>query len=357
MKRLIWILPLCLVAAPGVWFLVKGSGPGETSARSVTVQRGSVTRSATAVGRIEVLHEVPVKSRSGGILTKLFVQLGQKVQAGDPLAEVRPVLTTQTFLGAERALEMARDGEESAREYLEGEHLAAIFTRLLMGKKNLERMYRGAELSRRQAEEDLKLLKEGKVVIEKKAVDFIVRAPVGGNVLEIPLQEGAPVIPSSSYGSGSVLAILADLSRMVFRGTVDEIDAGRLKEGLAAEITVGALRGAALSGKLTEISLKARERNNAVVFDVRIAVDHPGDVTLRSGYSAVARIEVDRRDDVLVLPERVVEFRQGKAFVQVPDGAGGRAEREIEVGLGDGFSLEVMRGLAEGQVVLERTYE
>jgi multidrug efflux pump subunit AcrA (membrane-fusion protein) len=77
-----------------------------------------VVRKATAVGRIEVEHEVPVNSLTGGILTKLFVKPGQKVEAGTPLAEVRPISTEQAILAAERNLDQAIQGEESAEEYL-----------------------------------------------------------------------------------------------------------------------------------------------------------------------------------------------------------------------------------------------
>jgi multidrug efflux pump subunit AcrA (membrane-fusion protein) len=71
----------------------------------------------------------------------------------------------------------------------------------------------------------------------------------------------------------------------------------------------------------------------------------------------VAEIEIDRRDDVLVLPERVLDYRDGKSFVDILDEKGRRTEKEIETGLGDGMTVEVSGGLSEGDVVLERTYE
>jgi len=322
----------------------------------VKVARGTIARKATAVGRIEVEHEVQVNSPWGGTLTKLFVTLGQRVERGDKLAEIRPILTDQTKLGTERALEQAALGEESAREYLEGKHLASFFTRMMLGEKNIERMHRQSVLGREQVEEQAELMEKGATKVGEYTIDYIVRAPAAGHVIEIRNREGAPIIPSSTYGTGSVFITLADMDRLLFRGTVDEIDVGKLAEGMAARIKIGALPSAAVTGKVAEIGLRAGERNNAVVFDVRIALDAAPDVKLRSGYSAVAEIEIERREDVLVLPERVVEFRGGKAFVQVPDGRGGREEKDIEAGLSDGLSVEV-RGLAEGDQVLERIYE
>jgi HlyD family secretion protein len=57
-----------------------------------------------------------------------------------------------------------------------------------------------------------------------------VRAPVRGHVLQI-VREGDPVTPASTFGIGTVIAVLGDLDQPVFRGTVDEIDVGRLREG------------------------------------------------------------------------------------------------------------------------------
>jgi HlyD family secretion protein len=71
----------------------------------------------------------------------------------------------------------------------------------------------------------------------------------------------------------------------------------------------------------------------------------------------VAEIEVDRRENVLVLPERLVEFRGGRSFVGIPDGRGGRAEKEVRTGLGDGLVVEVLDGLAEGDEVVEKALE
>lgn len=359
MKKWLIFLLICGLAGGAVWLQFFTSTEGQESLAEVTVSRGDIVRRATAVGRIEVEHVIPVNSRNGGILTRLFVTLGQPVKAGDPLAEVRPLPTTLSLLQAERALELAREAEKSAQEYVDGEHLASLATRLFTGEKSIERMHKSAVLNRRHAEENLKLLKEGKAVVDNRELDYTIRAPVDGHVIAIRNREGAPVTPASMYGTGTELMALADLDDMLFRGTVNEIDVGRLKVGMPVKIKVGALPGQAFQGKLTEIALTSEYRNNAVLFPVRIALEKPADaeVMLRSGFSAVAEIEVVRREQVLSLPERVVDFRRGKAFVSVPGGDGRRLEREVKVGLSDGMTVEILSGVSEGDTVMERTYE
>jgi HlyD family secretion protein len=345
---------LTAAAAAMLWSCTGESGAADRG--TVVVRRGTLTRHAVAVGRVEAEREVMVKSRNGGILTKLLVRLGQRVKQGDPLAEVQPVITNIDLIRAERAVAAARRGEEAAEEYARGEHLAAKFMSFFQGEKNVQRMLTGARLGREQAEEQLKLLREGKIEIDEREVDSVVRAPASGHVVAIVTREGAPVVPSSSYGSGTVLMILADLEQLVFRGTVDEIDVGRMRVGMTADVEIGALPGVRVTGVVDEIGLRAKRQNDAVVFDVRLdltfAEGHGA--ALRSGYSAVAEVVTAERDDVLVVPERVVTFRGGKAFVTLADGSAGGTEVEIEAGISDGLQVEVINGLEEGAALLER---
>lgn len=355
MKKLIWIagLPLLLLVIAIAVFLPDRD---EHARATVRVVKGSVARHAVATGRIEARFEVPVKARNGGVLTERFVELGQQVKKDDPLVEVRPVLTDLDRLQAEHALLAARDAEESAEEVRQGENLMGRTMRWYQGQDNLERMRRSAERARLDVQQQLELLREGRVEVEGLVIDYIVRAPIDGHVIELPAEVGQPVVPASSYGSGTQLLILADLSRLVFRGTVNEIDVGRLREGMTARIDVGALPGTEVTGELVEISLRSRSVNNATVFGVKLEVEVPPGLTLRSGYSAVARIELARVDGVLVIPERLVDYRDGGAFVLIGDGGSGTLEKEIGAGLSDGLTVEITEGLAEGDEVLERVF-
>jgi len=357
MTRSPWPLLLPSLLVPVLFACGDSSGgSADGPATEVQVTRGTVVRQAVAVGNIEPEHEVGVKSLSGGLLTNLQVELGERVEKGQALAEVRPVVTPRTRLELERGLEAAQKAEEAAEEMLGGDTLAGVFMKGFQGAKSVKRMHEDAVRGREDAEKALRLFDEGIVTIDAYEVDFFVRSPIAGHVLELPVREGGPIVPRSSYGSGTVLATIGDMDRSVFRGTVDEIDVGRLAVGMETRVRVGALSGVELTGKLVEIALKSRVRNNAIVFDVRIEVETPDEVTLRSGYSATAEIEIARSENVLVLPERVVEFRASSAFVRARSPAGDIEEREITVGLSDGLTLEVQSGLVEGDRVLERAY-
>ena len=158
-----------------------------------------------------------------------------------------------------------------------------------------------------------------------------------------------PGVPLTSYQAGTALTNLADMNALVFKGTVDEIDVGKLHEGMPAHIKIGALPEAKVEGKIYKISPKSKTAEGATLFDVEIELLPAKDVVLRAGYSANAEIAVREKRDVLLVPERLVTFADGKASVELP----GKAEKdppvkkEIKTGLSDGMNVEVAEGLGE----------
>jgi len=204
------------------------------------------------------------------------------------------------------------------------------------------------------ARERLALLEKGKIKIANANIETIIKAPTDGYVLEKMTDVGDPIVPLTSYQAGTVLFTVADMKNLLFKGTVDEIDVGKLTEGMEAEIQVGALPGKPVKGTLIKISLKARKEDNTTVFPVEIVVDMTGDQVLRAGYSANANIIIQKKDSVLAIPERVVTFRNDSAFVNIPQGAEGKKEIFIKTGLSDAIYIEVISGLEQGQEVLEK---
>ncbi|MFQ6003787.1 MAG: efflux RND transporter periplasmic adaptor subunit, partial [Candidatus Zixiibacteriota bacterium] len=139
-----------------------------------------------------------------------------------------------------------------------------------------------------------------------------------------------------------------------FRGTVDEIDVGKLKEGMPVDLKIGALPNDTIEGMLYKISPKAKLEENTTLFDVEIKITKAGFKMLRAGYSANADIIIQKKEDILVIPERVVEFKEDTAFVEVKEPNGEIIKKSIKVGLSDGLNIEVLEGLEEGDLLVER---
>jgi HlyD family secretion protein len=143
------------------------------------------------------------------------------------------------------------------------------------------------------------------------------------------------------------------MGKLLFKGTVDEIDVGKLNEGMTAEIQVGALPGKPVKGVVKKISLKARKDDNTTVFPVEIGIVLEAGQVLRAGYSANANIIIQQKDSVLAIPERVVTFRNDSAFVHISESEG-KKEVYIQTGLSDAIYIEIKAGLNENQEVLEK---
>jgi HlyD family secretion protein len=124
---------------------------------------------------------------------------------------------------------------------------------------------------------------------------------------------------------------------------------------MSARIKVGALPEAKVDGRVYKIAPKSKTAEGATLFDVEIELIPGPGVVLRAGYSANADIVVKEKKDVLLLPERLVTFADGKATVEVPSAPGAEpTKKDIKVGLSDGISVEVAEGLKEKDLVVER---
>src|SRR5205085_10081298 len=100
--------------------------------------------------------------------------------------------------------------------------------------------------------------------------ESIIRAPAAGTVLTRSVNPGDPIVPLTSYQPGTEMATVADMRDLIFKGTVDEIDVGKLAVGMTARIKVGALPSDVVSGKVSRIAPQAQQKEGATLFDVQV---------------------------------------------------------------------------------------
>ena len=357
MKKRVVIPTATVISLAVVGFLIfGGSGDSaENALPTVKVNRGTIVDKALAVGTIEPENEISVKSKVTGVVSHIYADVGAYVKAGQPLLEVRPDPTPLELADAKRQVELA----EVELNNLEREKTRknTMIKSGLISTKEFEdfiQQYDEAELRLKIARERLALLESGRVKIGDTEIESIVKAPIDGFVLNRTVEVGDPVTPLTSFQEGTVLMKMANMERLLFKGTVDEIDVGKLQEGMEANIKVGALPNDTVQGVLRKIWLKAEKRENATVFPIEILIPRSNTAVLRAGYSANANIIINKKEGVLIVPERVVTFRNDSAFVQFALGAGREEQRVIETGLSDAINIEVKSGLAEGDEVFEK---
>ena len=370
MKRTGTILLVLVIIAGlsvGAYYVYENQNGEEEEAPHVLVERGDIIDKALAVGTIEPRVEVSVKSQFSGVARRIFAEVGDFVQAGDALIEIKPTPTPQELVDAERQIELREievsnlESEYNRQKQLHDKQLVAT-----QDFERAQRAYQEAVLQVQLARDELQLLRNGQVSTSKGTFESTVRAPVSGFILEKMVEIGDNIVPLTSFQEGTVLMTMANMDDLIFRGTVDEIDVGRLDEGLNASIKVGALPNASVEAVLSKIWLKAEKEENSTVFPVELEIVSateqdlaqpeaaPIPVILRAGYSANAEIIIEKREQVLLIPERVIEFAGDTARVNILLAENESEERIIETGLSDAISIEVIEGLDEGTKVREK---
>ena len=354
MKKLV-VIVLILAAAGVGYFLINKNGNGKDELfKRVAVEQGTIVEKALAIGKIDPDYEIVVKSQVSGIVDIIHKEVGEVVGRGEPLMVVKPEPTPLELAGVRRDLEMAQLNLDKARRDLD--RASKLKDGDMMTESDFEdmqKLFREAELREKQQRQRLELTEKGKSRIGGRQVESLIRSPIDGMILERLVNRGDPVVPLTSYQPGTELMKLADMNNLIFVGTVDEIDVGKLRENMAATIHIGALPSDTLAGELYFISPKSRTKDNAIVFDIKIRITDRAGVNLRAGYSANADIVIRSKEDVPTLPERLVTFRNDSSFVKIPNEADSLIDHPIEVGLSDGLTLEVVDGLAVGDSVVE----
>jgi len=342
-KKVLLIAFLLIIVGGVLFFAIDGAAKKENGYKTVPVERGEIVDKALAVGRIEPKREISVKSKISGIVKKAYVEIGDKVKVGDPLFDIAPDPTPVEFAEAKRQVELYQVTFDNAKQLISHQE----YDRALAD-------YDEAELRLKLSQEKLALIESGRTEIADRRVDNIIKSPISGTVLSLLVEEGDPIVPLTSYQAGTDLMTLAQMDDLVFKGNVDEIDVGKLYEGMPVEIEIGALPNDTVSGVLTKISPKAHKEEGSTLFEVEITIGEVGKKFLRAGYSANADIVITKKEDILLIPERLVKMEDSIATVEVEDSTGVITSREVTTGLSNGINIEIVKGLEEGELVVER---
>jgi HlyD family secretion protein len=360
MRKLWKVLLLLFIlagASAAVYAWTRNSRKNAGGLKEVEVATGSIVEKAVAVGQIQPRQKFQVKSKISGIVRRALVQVGDTVQAGDALFEIAPDPTPLEVTEVDRRVESAeasfRRAESDYQRALELSRSGVMPKSEADGKKESFELTRVALT---KAQQDRELTRRGRLTVG--GTESIIRAPAAGTILTRVVNPGDPIVPLTSYQPGTEMATVADMRDLIFKGTVDEIDVGKLSIGMPARIKVGALPTDVVTGRVSRIAPQAQQKEGATLFDVEIELDPGQKITLRAGYSANADVIIREKKDVLTLPERLITFEDGgkKATVEIAaaDPKAQPKKVEIKTGISDGLNVEVLSGLKKGDKVVER---
>ena len=284
----------------------------EGSAAVATVERRTIDVVAEAAGLVEPVRVVEVKSNASGEVLQVTVETGDRVEQGTLLAEIDP-------RDVQSAVDQAAADLESARVALATAEAARTRSRRLRdeGLVPAQEYEQTVEIT---AATRAALVRARTIhrLAQEKRQDVTIRAPIAGTVIERTVEPGQIIASATSNVSGgTTLFRMADLADMQVRAQIDEVDIGRIRPGLPAEVTVEAYAGRTFRGTVSKIEPQAVVEQNVTMFPVLVRLPNPEGL-LRPGMNAEVTVEIARRADVLAVPNAaVVSPREARAAAEV----------------------------------------
>jgi HlyD family secretion protein len=381
---LIVVLVAGLVAA-------KSGGTKIDPTKMGKVEKGDIAKSVVATGKIEPITKVEIKSKASGIVKKLYVEAGDKVKAGQVLAELdreeiqasvrsseAQLLSAEANMRAaeadqkrsevdamgvdvpmlkrayERAQQMAKEGvvSQAALDDAEKNYEMA------QNKQNVARAQLTVSKAKyAQASADVQRNRANLQQLKEQLGYTTIVAPIDGIILSRDVEMGDAVSSILVMGSSATLVMtIGDTNEVYVKGKVDESDIGKVYLGQPARIKVESFKDKSFTGKVTKISPMGVEKDNVTTFEVRVSIINPGG-ELKAAMTANAEIIMEEHKNVLMVPEAAIVYdRDKKASIEVPDlkGKEGKRKVPVEIGISNGAKTELLKGLNEGeQVVLQ----
>lgn len=336
-------------------FLYRKSQPKDVIYNVTKVVKADIIQTTVATGKIEPRDEVQIKPQISGIISELYKEAGELVKKGEVIAKVKVIPELGQLNSAESRVRLAEmNGKQAETDF---ERMKTLFDKKLVSSEEYEKTLLAVQQAREEiqaAKDNLEIIKEG---ITKNSASFsstLIRSTIDGLILDVPIKVGNSVIMSNTFNDGTTIASVADMGDLIFRGNIDETEVGRISTGIPVEITLGALQNMKFNAVLEYISPKSIENNGANQFEIKAAITVPDSVTIRSGYSANAMIELQRALQVMSIPESALEFSGDSTFVYVLTDSIPRqvfVRRNITTGISDGINVEVKKGLELGEFV------
>lgn len=303
-----------------------GGRPGAGSVVPVETdlaRRGTIERSVTVSGTVSPIRTVGVNSQLSGALLSVEAEESDRVAEGRVLARLDDREIRAQLQSAEAGLEVARSTFERSQRLRE---------RQVITEAEFERDR--AAFAAAQAQVDQL----------RTRLDFAtVRAPVTGIVTEKRVEAGDIVAPQTH------LFTIADVSTMVVRVDVSELDVVRLSAGQSVAVALDAYRGRRYGGHIRRVFPAADPANRLV--PVEVALDGAATADARPGFLARVTFALERREDVLQIPtSAIVRRADGEAVYVVEEDRAGI--RPVDLGVTSEGLVEVRSGIEEGDEVV-----
>lgn len=359
----IWLPVIAAIAAAG-YFGWSRYAPADTTNAIITqpVVRGDIENAVTAVGTLEAVESVDAGAQVSGQLTVLHVEIGDKVERQQLLAQIDPATI-------ENRIEINRAELANLQAQLQSRKAQLVLKQASIARqRNLVAGNAAAQQALDQAVADLAAaeadvnateaqIRKQQATLAGDEVDLgytKIYAPMAGTIVAQPVKEGQTL---NANQTTPTIVTIADLSTMTVRAEVSEADVGRLKVGMEAYFTLLGQPGKRFTGKLRQVQPSPTVENNVVLYNALFDVPNPDGELMISMSAQVFFVQAAARD-VLVVPSSAITQKRAEAGgkpqmeVTVVTASGATEARTVETGIRNRVSVEVTSGLEEGDRVV-----
>ncbi len=338
----------------GVAVVARGNSPKLEPSQLAKVEKGDIARSVVATGKVQPITKVELKSKASGIVTRLDVDINQRVKQGQVLAQLDQIEILAQVNAQKAQLAAAESNERAAQAAIQFDKVSAEAPDLPMYehtyKRNLEmskdgvvsqqalddaqQRYLAAANTRdkavaqisvdtsklHQAQAQVQQSQASLKQLEEQLSYTTVTSPMDGVILSRDVELGDAVSSILVMGSTATLIMtIGDTTQVYVQGKVDESDIGKVYMGQPARIKVESFKDKTFLGKVTKIAPLGVEKDNVTTFEVRVSIDNPGG-ELKANMTANAEILLEEHKGVLAVPEQAVIYDKDRnASVEVPD--------------------------------------
>jgi HlyD family secretion protein len=301
------ILVLLLAAGGGGWWYYKNKQPSTPEFTTAKLTRGEVIQAVTATGTLNPVLNVQVGSQVSGIIQQLFADFNSVVKSNQVIAQLDPATYRANLASAESELASAKASlllaQVNARRAVE------LFAAGLISQAEHDQTI--ATLSQAEAQVQIRTASVDRVRVDLGRCTIY--APVDGTVISRNVDVGQTV--AASMSAPVLFQIASDLTKMQINASVAEADVGTVAEGQEVEFTVDAFPERTFGGKVIQVRNAPLTVQNVVTYDTIIEVNN-ADLKLKPGMTANVSIIVQRRENVLRLPNGALRFRPSEEWVE-----------------------------------------
>jgi HlyD family secretion protein len=304
-----------------------------------------IVKTESFSGSIVPYDEVDINSHLSGVLVKNYCMVGDKIREGDSIAKVNVKISPFQYLDLKNEVQLAKANYESSR--LNYEKNTILFKKKIISQEDYD-------LSIKQLK-DAKLVMDNNInklaiIDNNKAAnnsENIITSPISGTVIEFPANEGETIVGSGEVNEGTIIAKVADMDSLYFRGVLTDKEVFKIKKGDVLKVKLAAIPDQIFEATVVVITSKSTVVDDGNPrYEILAALKLPKQYknTIFEGFNAVADLILDEKK-CLCIEEDFVFFRNDSTFVSVFNEEGKSELRPVTLGISDGFYSEIISGV------------